>query len=151
MLKRYITWDQFHSDCEKTAKKIVADDRKYDTIIAISRGGLVPARIICEYVNPKQFFVFGIKLYDGTDQGDSIKIYQDVPVDELYNNVLIIDDISDGGTTLQFAYRTIFAKAGGIKSYTACPYIKPSTKYIPTYYSHEFPDDEWVVFPFEKE
>lgn len=150
MDKTYITWDTFQKDCNITAVQI---NQPIDYIIALSRGGVVPARIMAETIKPKHFLILGLKLYDGYTSGKDVHITQDLDASEFdrHDKILIIDDISDKGTTLQFAISHVFRKSGGAHITTACPYIKTGTSRRPSYYSREFPDNEWVVFPFEKD
>ena len=152
MNKTFISWDEFHRDCDITAAKLLSTQKSFDCMISLSRGGVVPGRIMAESLKPKVFLTLGLKLFDGHTRGDQVVITQDIDqYDEFdrHDNILIVDDISDKGTTLKFAYSHIFRKTGGAHLFTACPYIKTSTKFRPTCYSRELSDDEWIVFPFE--
>tara|TARA_Y100000310_G_C20444842_1_gene697853 strand:- start:349 stop:813 length:465 start_codon:yes stop_codon:yes gene_type:complete len=152
MTRVVIPWNVFQKDCDATAKKVVESNPKIDTIIALARGGLVPARIMAETIKPKHFYVMGLKLYNGDSKGDEVNLYQDLPKDaafDRHDHILVVDDVSDGGTTLSFARGRIFVQTGGAHIWTACPYIKTGTKAVPTYYSKEMDSDKWIVFPFE--
>ena len=59
MDKVRISWDEFHRDCNITATKALQQSSKFDTIIAIARGGLVPSRIIAESIKPQNFYSIG--------------------------------------------------------------------------------------------
>jgi len=62
--------------------------------------------------------------------------------------VLLVDDVSDSGLTLQFSVQTLsLYMPAEIK--TATLYIKPWTKYVPDYYAEQV--NEWVIFPWETE
>ena len=155
MDKTYIPWDDFHKDCDITASQIISNNFKPDYMVALSRGGLVPARIMAEIVKPKKFITLGLKLYDNQTAGDEVEITQElgsiVHDFDRHDNILIVDDLSDKGTTLRFAYSYMFRMTGGAHIVTACPYIKTGTSKIPTYYHKEFSSEEWLVFPFEKD
>ena len=155
MQKTYINWDDFHRHCDITACRVNIDFPDVDYLIALSRGGLVPARIMAESIKPKHFLTLGLKLYDNHTAGDEVQITQDLGdiVNEFdrHDKILIVDDISDKGTTLQYAYAYVYKKSGGAHLYTACPYIKTGTSRVPNSYCKEFPDDEWIVFPFERD
>ena len=155
MDKTYIPWDDFHKDCDITASQIISNNFKPDYMISLSRGGVVPGRIMAEYINPKHFLTLGLKLYDGHTSGEEVQITQDIGniANEFdrHDNILIVDDISDKGTTLRFAYSYIFRMSGGSHIATACPYIKEGTSMVPKYYHKAFSPSEWVVFPFEKD
>jgi hypoxanthine phosphoribosyltransferase len=154
MNKIYISWDQFHKDCDITAAKISANYKKIDTIIGLARGGLVPARIIAEHINPSNFYIIGLNLYNGDKRGDEINVYQELP-GHIYSHrsdtILIIDDISDGGNTLNFVHNKIKEDFSNSSLITATPYIKTDTTFVPNYYTKEYSTDEWIVFPFERD
>ena len=154
MEKTYIKWDEFHKDCDKVAINIASNNPSPDYMICLSRGGVVPGRIMAEIVKPKRFLVLGVKLFEGMERGNNVQITQDISElteTDRHDRVLIVDDISDKGTTLRYAYSYLFKATGGAHLTTACPYIKNGTSLVPTYYSRSFSDDEWVVFPFEKD
>ena len=149
MKKTKVDWTAFHHACFHTARLVEED---IDTIVAVARGGVVPARIMAEYIKPSNFYVMGVSLYDGDKRGEAIRVYQPLPDDiegDRSDNILVIDDVSDGGSTLDCVRSEIQRKAPEAKVLTATPYIKTGTKVIPDYYVTEFPKDEWIVFPFE--
>ena len=153
MVKARIEWIPFKQACFHTAKLAKEQLKEIHTIIAIARGGLVPARIMAEYIEPEHFATIGVKLYGNDEKPmDKITVYQDIP-DHLSQyrdrNLLVVDDISDGGSTFDFVVGRIRQRTN-YKVYTAAPYIKTDTKFIPDFYVTEFPNDKWVVFPFEK-
>tara|TARA_Y100000310_G_scaffold83227_1_gene79878 strand:+ start:890 stop:1354 length:465 start_codon:yes stop_codon:yes gene_type:complete len=153
MSKVTVEWTAFKHACFHTARKVKEDHPHIDTIIALARGGLVPARVMAEYIKPDNFYVMGLSLYDGDQRGQAIRVYQDLPGNlsrDRNDNILVIDDVSDGGTTLHFVYDEIKRKAPKAQVLTATPYIKAGTNFIPDYYVTEFPKDEWIVFPFEE-
>ena len=151
MVKSYIEWKSLHHACFHTARLAKEQLDEIHTIIAVARGGLVPGRIMAEYIQPEHFGVIGVSLYDGDKRGEKINIYQDIP-DHLSQyrdrNLLVVDDISDGGTTFDCVVDRIRQRTN-YKVYTAAPYIKTGTKFIPDFYVTEIPKDKWVVFPFE--
>ena len=152
MIKTRIEWGPFKHACFHTARLAKEKLKDIHTIVAIARGGLVPARVMAEYIKPEHFAVIGVNLYDGEKRGEKVNVYQDIP-DHLSQyrdrNLLVIDDVSDGGSTFDFVVDRI-RKRTSYKVYTASPYIKTGTKFIPDFYVTEFPKDKWIVFPFEE-
>jgi len=156
MEKTYIKWDEFSKHCDIIACQVSAVYNRVDIIIALARGGVVPARLMAETIDTKYtpgFYTMGLSLYDGCERKEEISIYQDLPECNRTDieNILIIDDISDGGTTLEFACEQLSGRFPNSNLITATPYIKKSTQFVPDFYVKEFPDDEWIVFPFEKD
>ena len=62
--------------------------------------------------------------------------------------VIIIDDLSDKGTTL-FAVKEFFDFQEFSNFKTATLYIKNSTSYVPNFYIKNFDDNIWLDFPWE--
>jgi hypothetical protein len=154
MNKVRVEWKAFHHACFHTARKVKEDHPHIDTIIALARGGLVPARIMAEYIKSDNFYVMGVSLYDGDKRGQAISVYQPLPPGisrDRSDNILVIDDVSDGGSTLDYVYNEVKRKAPKAKILTATPYIKTGTKFVPDYYVTEFSKDSWIVFPFEED
>jgi hypoxanthine phosphoribosyltransferase len=154
MNKVFISWDEFHKDCDIAASKVLANHKKIDTIVSLSRGGLVPARIMAEHIKPDNFYVMGVSLYDGFERKETVSVYQELP-EHMYrrrsDNILIIDDVSDGGATLNFVHSKIKESSPDTLIITTTPYIKTGTTFIPNYYTKEYSTDEWIVFPFEND
>lgn len=68
-------------------------------------------------------------------------------------NLLIVDDISDTGQTLNMITNKLLAMADMTPTLnwkTCCLYFKESTKFVPEIFSEQIYDDVWVVFPWEK-
>ena len=104
MEKMYIKWDEFHKDCDKVAIEIASNNPSPDYMICLSRGGVVPGRIMAEIVKPKRFLVLGVKLFEGMERGDNVQITQDISElteTDRHDRVLIVDDICDSGETFE--------------------------------------------------
>jgi hypoxanthine phosphoribosyltransferase len=153
MDKINISWDKIQSDCEALARKINAGIETVDTVIAIAKGGLIPARLIYEYTEAKHFYVIGTKLYEGENRGNKVIVYQDLPGDTDWSgdgNILVVDDVCDSGATFNCVYDRIKGKNFKAQVFTVTPYTKKSAKFEPYFTLEEFPDDMWIVFPWEE-
>ena len=71
-----VSWDQFHRDCKALAWRLagVADARgQWKSIIAITRGGLVPAAIIARELGVRKIETVCIASYhEYKDQGELV-------------------------------------------------------------------------------
>lgn len=153
MERTKITWEILHTDCKYIASNIVEDTSvNIDLVIGLLRGGTIPATILSHMLN-KPMIAIGVRSYQGTKKTNTFDVYQDA-IDEILNmsssrklNVLIVDDLSDTGDTLNHVmstYADLFNKM-----LTATPYIKLGTKHIPHYYSFTFAKEVWLDFPWE--
>ena len=139
--KLHISWEEFHNHTKLLAEKIKKSGN-YNKIIAISRGGLLPAGIVSYELDIRNTHAINISSYDGDHQRDIKDIELDINTGEVDEKTLIIDDLSDTGTTLRLL-RKVFPLA---KFATA--YAKPNGIKDVDIYAHAIPD-KWVVFPWD--
>ncbi len=103
MEKTYITWDEIKHWSDKLADKIAADceDLEHATLVAVSRGGLVPAQLIAYKLNIRDVRVMKLISYNDTGTREEIK---DISTDRLFDGstVYFIDDLADSGATVDY-------------------------------------------------
>lgn len=125
--RSYLTWQDIELQVSKLVEKVKKSGFEFDTIATVSRGGLIPARLVADH--------FDIK----TIKVDPKKIMR---------NTLFVDDIYDSGDTFRkifplvehsekFLYATLVARKG-IK------YPKNLT------YGTKTRGQEYVVFPWDR-
>ena len=102
--KIFIDFKQIKNDIKILANEIIHSKFNYQAIIAITGGGLVPARLLRNYLNIPIFCV-NIKYYDKND--NILKnpvIVQWLSTSEINSlkkkNILIVDDLNDTGSTI---------------------------------------------------
>ncbi|MDD3516569.1 MAG: phosphoribosyltransferase family protein, partial [Synergistaceae bacterium] len=83
-----ISWEQIHRDCKALAWRLVGV-AKWERIIGIARGGLVPAAIIARELNIRLVDTVCVSSYTLRTQGD-ISILKEIEGDG--EGWLIIDD-----------------------------------------------------------
>jgi xanthine phosphoribosyltransferase len=140
--KIYISWDEFHQDVKDLCQKI-KQSGTYDKLVAISRGGLLPAGIVAYELNIRQVSVINIATYVGATH---LKLDEvDCPefVGKVDEKTLIVDDLSDSGQTLNVMRRQ-FPKGKFVTVYA-----KPKGKDEVDIYARDLPD-AWVVFPWDE-
>ncbi len=141
--KIYLAWDEFHRDVKDLAKKI-KQSGEYDKIVAISRGGLIPAGILAYELNIRNSSVINIATYIGAAHLKLDEVDMPEYVGKVDEKTLIVDDLSDSGQTFKVMRRqfpqgkfvTVYAKPQGLKEADI--------------FAKEIPD-KWVVFPWGKE
>ena len=141
--KYYIDWAKFHQDVKLLAQKIKSSG-EYNKIIAISRGGLLPAGILAYELDIRNSQAINISSYDNNERREDDKIELDCNVGEVDNQTLIVDDLSDTGRTFrlvkklypQAKYAAVYAKEKGFKDADIIARRLP---------------EQWVVFPWDVE
>ena len=94
--KVYYAYDEFRDDLKVLTQKINGD---FDTILAISRGGLCMGQMLGEYYNLREVYAINTIGYEGCKKFDEVKVFN-IPNLENSKIVLIVDDIVDSGDTL---------------------------------------------------
>jgi hypoxanthine phosphoribosyltransferase len=123
-----------------------------DLLAGISRGGLVPARIISDLYlaeNKKvTLSIMQVGFYSGINKRQKQPIiYQDLPGHIYGKKILLLDDVADSGISIEFA-KTYLAMKKPLEVKVGTLYYKPFSKIIPDYYVEE--TTSWIVFPHER-
>jgi len=141
------TWNQIYDMLLAQAQKIQSDGYKPDIIVGIARGGLVPSRILADLLETRDFAIITIEYYVGIAQTKQEPVLKQCLHTQLTDKkVLLVDDVSDGGRSLQLAKKHLEQQsAKEIKIATV--YAKPGTITKPDYYEKE--TSHWIVFPWE--
>ncbi len=134
-----ITWDQLHRDCCVLASHLT--DHPWHGIIAITRGGLIPAAIVATELDIRVIDTICISSYK-SDVQDVPEVLKSISLAGS-KNWLLIDDLVDSGQTARVA-RDLLPEA-----YFATLYAKPDGKEMVDTFIAEVSQDTWVVFPWE--
>ena len=125
-LEQYVTWSEIDSLIQVLSDLVLKSPRTFSSISTLSRGGLIPSRLLADHLGIQTIFV---------DQ----KI--------ISSNSLVVDDIFDSGETFekilskiddpsQLFFVTLFARRG--------------KKHPPQLaYAAKTNDDAYVVFPWD--
>lgn len=150
--KRKYSWRYIERACDLISRRV--EDLGIDRIIGLSRGGLVPATILANNLNVREVYSIGVASYDDRSNTPGVmNTYQRLPSNapgfSRGDNVLIVDDISDKGKTFEHVYN-LTESQHDCMLYSASIFIKPKTKHTPDFYHSQVPEDQWVVFPWER-
>ncbi|SRR5258706_1720059 len=138
-----VSWKKLDKDTNALANKI--GELKLDEIVCISRGGMVVARILSDLLDLKISHIT-IESYANLQQEKEPVVTQLSPRAFKGETVLLVDELADNGKT--FLRAIDYLERLPIKKiYTAAPYIKPSTKYMPDFWVEKL--DNWIIFPYE--
>ncbi len=145
---QYVSWEEIEKSVKTVCRKIVESGFEPEVVVGILRGGVVPARLIADELGIDDIGIIEIKLYTKIGaRKPRPYVRQPLILDVYGKRVLIVDDVSDTGLTLQLAMDALrLYLPEEVK--TATLYVKPWTKLYPDYYSDVV--DKWIVFPWEK-
>ena len=119
---------------------------EWNGIIAVTRGGLVPAAIIAREMGIRHIDTLCIATYDEQYIGDVNVIKKPADaVSDKGKGWLMIDDLVDTGMTMKTAREFL------PNCHVATVYAKPEgLKFVDTYV-HQVPQNHWVFFPWDTE
>jgi hypothetical protein len=153
MQKEYFTWEQVDKLTKDICKSIQSRDKKYDWIIGINRGGLIPSVILSHKLGIPHG-VLTVTHYEGE------KMLADVSKDlyisgikaiKKHHNILLVDDIADSGICLMESVKTIMKLDSDAQNIdTATLFYKSKSIVKPKFYGIEISSDIWVSFPWEQ-
>lgn len=144
----HVSWDQIHRDSRALAWRLDGkgpDAGSWRAIVAITRGGLVPAMIVSRELNVRIVDTISVKSYNHQAQmrPQVTKAPQDSLMQGDGEGVLIVDDLVDSGKTLE-EVRRLYPKA-----HFATVYAKPSGRPMVDTYITEVSQDTWIFFPWD--
>ena len=141
-----VTWDQFHRDSRALAWRLTGLG-PFDALVAITRGGLVPAAIVARELNIRVVESVAMKSYDHQNQSGIrvLKAISQEILDKSRNGgkILIVDDLVDTGATAR-AVRDMLPGA-----HFATVYAKPKGREMVDTFITEVSQDTWIFFPWD--
>ena len=137
-----ISWDQLHRDSRALAWRLLDMDY-FKGIVAITRGGLVPAAIVARELDIRLVDTVCVSSYDWQDHRGEIEILKSMATDD--QGWLLIDDLVDTGRTARVV-REMLPKA-----HFATVYAKPAGRPLVDTYITEVSQDTWILFPWDSE
>ncbi len=145
--KQYLSWEQVEAMVAELAAR---SHEHYDVLLAVTRGGLVPAGLLAYHLDIRNILVAAVQFYSGVARRTEQPTFLQFPADPFLHGqrVLIVDDIWDSGKTISAVKERVHA-AGGIPI-TAVLHYKPAASLFddcPDYYVET--TSAWIVYPWE--
>ncbi len=144
----YVSWGEAIKLCYELAEKILKSNSDFDAVIAISRGGLIPARIISDTLGLYDLYVINSRLWGigGMIYSEPIiKIPQTLNVEN--KRVLIVDEVVDTGKTMRKAMG-ILKNLGAKEIKTATLHYKTRSIIVPDFYVKKLKKWVWIFYPW---
>lgn len=136
-----LSWDEVQRDAAALAEKLKPHG-PWHGIVAIARGGLVPAALVARALGMRRVETVSVAAYEGERLGTPVLIKGPAAAGD-GTGWLIVDDLVDTGATILFV-RTMLPKAR-----VAVLYAKPAGLPLVDHFVREFPQESWIDFPWE--
>ena len=140
-------WEEMYAIAKTASEKIKKSGFYPDLIIAVSRGGLVPARMIADFLQIKNILSVKADHWGITASKDGkARISYGLNADISGKRVLIVDDVTDTGQSMELVKRHIEGLHPK-ESKTATLFHLTNSKYVPDFFGRE-QGWAWIVFPW---
>jgi uncharacterized protein len=173
MKKIYHSWQDVERQTHEILRQINLDRWRPDYVVGLTRGGLVPANLISQYLECRME-TLKVSLRDGSEQESNLWMAEDAYGHRDHDpmaggdgrkKILIVDDINDSGATLNwikedwqsgcFPKDKRWKEIWGNNVRVACLYDNESSRSkLDVAYSavtiNKADKDVWIVFPWEE-
>jgi xanthine phosphoribosyltransferase len=129
-----VSWDELHRDARALAWRLM--DQKWKGVVAITRGGLIPAAIVARELELRLVETICVASYDHKSKGEA-NILKGLDLDS--KGWLVVDDLVDTGQTAKVVRKML------PEAHIATVYSKPEGRpFVDT-----FVTDTWILFPWD--
>ena len=136
-----VSWDQLHRDSKALAWRL-NDRGPWQGIVAITRGGLIPAAIVARELEARLIETVSVVTYNEEERGLPQVIKPPTAAGD-GEGWLLVDDLVDTGTTARVV-RALLPKA-----HFATVYAKPKGRPLVDTFITEVSQDTWILFPWD--
>lgn len=143
-----ISWDEAYGFARELAGNIKSSDFHPDLVIAIGRGGYVPARVVCDFLQHSLLTSIKIEHWDtAASKRQEATVRFPLAVDVHDKKILIIDDVTDTGDTLRTAVDYVMG-LGAREIKTGVLQHKIVSSFVPDFYADVVREWKWIIYPW---
>ncbi|MCM2680257.1 xanthine phosphoribosyltransferase [Echinimonas agarilytica] len=136
----FVSWEELHRATRELAQRQLPASQ-WKGIIAVSRGGLVPACILARELNLRLVKTVCISSYTDHYEQKQLQVLHEADGDG--EGMLVVDDLVDTGETAK-AIREMYPKAKFITVYA-----KPKGRELVDEYVADVEQDTWIELPWD--
>ncbi|MDR2255445.1 MAG: phosphoribosyltransferase [Arthrobacter sp.] len=145
--KEVLSWDLFGTAGRELAQSIADSGYQPEIIIAVARGGLLPAGHLSYALGVKLSDAINVEFYTDVNETLPDPILLEPMLDTASlkgKRLLVVDDVADSGRTLALVLELL--RKQGAECRSAVIYSKSASVVEPDYVWRR--TDEWIVFPW---
>lgn len=148
--KEILTWDGLGVASRELAQQVVDSGFEPTILIAVARGGLIPAGAMTYALGVKLTDAINVEFYTDVEEtlADPVLLAPMLDTKSIEGQkLLVVDDVADSGRTLALVIKLLKGFGADVRS--AVLYAKPGTQVSPDYVWRR--TQEWIVFPWSAE
>ena len=138
-----VSWEELHRTSKALAWRLV-ELGPFKGLVAVTRGGLVPAAIVARELEIRLIDTACMASYNGQERGQ-VEILKTARLAGDGTGWLIVDDLVDTGETYK-SLRALLPQA-----HFATVYAKPAGRPLVDTFVTEVSQDTWIFFPWDME
>lgn len=144
-----VSWERVARLCRALAREIRASGFEPDVIVAIARGGYVPARLLADALGIMNVTSFRIEHYlAGAAKQPEARVKYPLAVDLTGQRVLVVDDVGDTGDTFVVAMEHVRAHGTPAEIRTAVMHHKAGCRFAPDFCAQRVKAWRWITYPW---
>jgi len=143
-----ISWELFYQLARRLARTVRDAGFQPDMIVAIGRGGYLPARILSDHLGIFDLTSIKVEHYHGVCKERMAKVRYPLTARIAGKRVLLVDDVSDSGDTFQTTIRHLHERGEPAELKTAVLHHKRVSSFVPDYYVEEVVEWRWITYPW---
>ncbi|MGU3435809.1 phosphoribosyltransferase [Actinomycetes bacterium M1A6_2h] len=146
-MREVLTWELFGTASRELTQSIVDSGFEPDIVIAIARGGLLPAGAIAYAMGVKAAGTLNVEFYSDIEETlpDPVVLEPLLDTNAIKGKkLLVVDDVADSGRTLALVVDLLREHTDEIRS--AVIYTKPASVIAPDFSWRK--TDLWINFPW---
>mgnify|MGYP001117035389 CR=1 FL=1 len=143
-----VTWAEFYDLAKSLSRLIKSSGWQPDLVVAIGRGGYVPARVVCDFLVHDLLTSMKVEHWGiAAQKKDQATVRFPLATGVSGRKVLIVDDVTDTGDTLTTAVGYV-ESLGPEEIRTAVLQHKTSSAFEPDFYVEKITDWKWIIYPW---
>lgn len=143
-----ISWEYFYQLSQQLARSIHTAWFRPDLIVAIGRGGYLPARVLSDYLDVFDLASIKIEHYHGAHRQRVARVRYPLNAEVQGRQVLLVDDVSDSGETFEVAVQHLHERGEPEELRTAVLHHKQVSSFVPDFYAEEVVEWRWIMYPW---
>ena len=148
--REVLSWELFGTAIRELARSVVDSGYEPEMVIAIARGGLIPAGALAYATGIKASGTLNVEFYSDIEETLPDPVVLEPLLDTnaiIGKRLLVVDDVADSGRTLELVLELLGRHTDQVRS--AVLYTKPRTIVQPDYSWQQ--TDLWINFPWSSQ
>jgi hypothetical protein len=147
--KTHVSWPEL-DDLVAGLAQLIGSAEAYDLLLAVTRGGLVPAGMLAYRLGIREILVAAVEYYDDEGETREEVVFHHFPDPALLRGqrVLVVDEVWETGSTMAAVVARV--RDAGATPTVAVLHYKPGRSLVelrPDAWAAEV--DGWVVYPYK--